>query len=161
MAGPQGVKVTPGKRFADFGQPRRIQGGQRTHRPPGPACARHPAMLRSRGDDVKLSPALKAKRNELISELHQADPSRGYLAAIQEGCRIVRQAIAIAEAVTGRHLAHEPAEDELTAADFATMPAGQLETLILRSGDGPRRLRVRPSSIKGAARHSVMSFGHS
>ena len=74
---------------------------------------------------MKLSPAVKAKRNELIAELYRLNPDLGYDWAVGEGCRIVRETIT--EARTG-----VPVAQELTAADFASMPADQLAALILR-----------------------------
>jgi len=79
---------------------------------------------------MKLSPAMRAKRNELIDELHRANPGQPYTWAVEEGCRIVRETIAAAT-----FLASGPprtAAPELTAADFASMPADQLAALILQ-----------------------------
>ena len=36
---------------------------------------------------MKLSPAVKAKRNELIAELYRLNPDLGYDSAVGEGCR--------------------------------------------------------------------------
>jgi len=74
---------------------------------------------------VKLTPRIKALRNELITELAAAHPDLGYQWAISEAVRITREAIA--EAETG-----SAPDRELTAADFTTMPAEELAALILR-----------------------------
>ena len=96
---------------------------------------------------MKLSAALKAKRNELISELHHANPGRPYTWAIEEGCRILREAVAAAEACERRisqgeisdcpHRRTEAAAADLTAADFAEMPADELAARIFRA-TGPQ-----------------------
>ena len=85
----------------------------------------------------------KQLRNELISELHRLNPGLGWAWAIGEGARILREAVAAAEACERRisqgeisdcpHQLTEAAAADLTAEDFAEMPADELAARILRS----------------------------
>ena len=80
---------------------------------------------------MKLTHDLRVLRVKLINTLHEKHPERPYMWAIEEGCRIVRETVAEFEAA--KRGTPAAAAGELTADDFAEMPAGELAARILRA----------------------------